>query len=80
MNTLITKLTSAISGAVLFAAGCVMAGLGFALVAMLAVFGFVALGVALLATPFLGWSQPHPSDPASTADTPESTPENGVAA
>ena len=52
MKTLINKITNAVSGAVLFAAAVAMAGLGFAVVAILAVFAFFAIGVALLAAPF----------------------------
>jgi len=54
MTTLINKITTAISGAVLFAAAMVMTGLGLAVVATLAAFAFLAVGVALLAAPFAG--------------------------
>ncbi len=62
MKTLINKMTSAVSNAVLFAAAIVMAGLGFALVGTLALFGVLALGVALLAAPFVGRPDVAPQD------------------
>lgn len=52
MTTFINKITTAISGAVLFVAAIAMAGLGFAVIAMLAFFAFLAVGIALLAAPF----------------------------
>lgn len=52
MKTLINKFTTAASGAVLFAAAIAMAGLGFAVIASLAIFAFFAVGVALVAAPF----------------------------
>lgn len=52
MTTLINKITTAVSGAVLFAAAIAMAGLGFAVIATLAFFAFLAIGIALLAAPF----------------------------
>ena len=52
MTTLINKITTAVSGAVLFAAAIAMAGLGFAVIATLALFAFLAVGIALLAAPF----------------------------
>lgn len=57
MKTLINKATSAISGAVLFAAAVAMAGLGFAVIASLAIFALFAVGVALLAAPFVSMAQ-----------------------
>lgn len=57
MKTLINKVTTAISGAVLFAAAIAMAGLGFAVIASLAIFAFFALGIALLASPFVRMAQ-----------------------
>ena len=57
MKNLINKLTAALSSAVLFAAAVTMTGLGFALVAALAVFAFMALAVALLSAPFIGLAQ-----------------------
>ena len=52
MTTLINTITTAVSGAVLFAASIAMAGLGFAVLATLAFFAFLAIGIALLAAPF----------------------------
>ena len=57
MNTLINKVLTAISGAVLFAAAIAMAGLGFAVLASLAIFAFFAIGIALLAAPFVGMAE-----------------------
>jgi len=65
MKTLINKLIAALSSAVLFAAAIAMAGLGLVFLGTLAVFGFLALGVALLAAPFLRLSQePRDADTA----------------
>ncbi|WP_371170822.1 hypothetical protein [Aliiroseovarius sp. 2305UL8-7] len=52
MNTLINKITSAVSGAILFVAAIAMAGLGFAAVGVLALFALVGIGIALIAAPF----------------------------
>ncbi|MEL6571339.1 MAG: hypothetical protein AAFQ64_06765 [Pseudomonadota bacterium] len=57
MKPLIHKVTAAISGAVLFAAAIAMAGLGFAVIASLAIFAFFTLGIALLASPFVRMTQ-----------------------
>lgn len=65
MKTLINKVTSAISGVVLFAAAMAMAVLGFAVIASLAIFSFFAIGVALLAAPFVPVAQ---KDEAATDD------------
>ncbi|WP_375279824.1 hypothetical protein [Pseudooctadecabacter sp.] len=53
MTTLMSKFKSAVSTTVVCAAGVVMMGLGFALVGTLALFGLVAIGIALLAAPFV---------------------------
>jgi membrane protein implicated in regulation of membrane protease activity len=53
MTTLIEKLTSAMSSTVLFIAAVIMAGLGFAVIGTLALFALVAIGVAIIASPFL---------------------------
>ena len=53
MKSLINKIVTAISGVVLFAAAIAMAGLGFAVIASLAFFAICAMGVALLAAPFV---------------------------
>jgi len=57
MMKLTNKLTSAISNTVLFTAAIVMTGLGFALVGMLALFALMAVGVALIASPFVTVAQ-----------------------
>ncbi len=62
MNTLITKTKSAIATAALFTFGAVMAGFGLATVGVLALFALVALGLAMLAAPFLTMSQPADED------------------
>lgn len=53
MNTLINKTKAALSNIVLIASACVMAGLGFAVVATLAISGLIAVGVALAVAPFM---------------------------
>ncbi len=53
MTNLINTVTSAVSNTVLFAAGVVMAGLGFAFVGTLALFALMAVGVAMIASPFI---------------------------
>ncbi len=70
MKNLINKLTVATSGAVLFVLGCVMAGLGFAVLGMLALFALATVGIALLASPFLAAKQPQ-TDDAEVVDVPE---------
>ena len=67
MKSLINKALSAVSTIILFAAGCIMAGLGFAVIAALGVFALIAVGVALLASPFAGSMQPASDAPASDA-------------
>ena len=66
MKTFINKVTSAISGAVLFAAAMAMAGLGFAVVVSLAIFAFFAIGISLLTAPFVPVSQKN--EAATDAD------------
>jgi hypothetical protein len=62
MTTLINKFTSALSNAVLFAAAIAMAGLGFAVVGTLALFAMMAVGVAMIAAPFVRQPQPATDD------------------
>ena len=62
MKNLLNKVAGAASGAIVFAAACVMAGLGFAVVATLAVFGFIALATAVLVSPFIAMAQPNDDD------------------
>ncbi|MEJ8561603.1 hypothetical protein QTO30_10510 [Yoonia sp. GPGPB17] len=61
MKNLINKTTSILSGVVLFAFGCVMAGLGFAVVGVLALFALAAIGIAILTAPFVAMSR-HTND------------------
>lgn len=68
MKPLINQLTAAVSGAVLFVAAIAMAGLGFLFLGALALFGFMALGLALLATPFARARQ-NVSQPADEIET-----------
>ncbi|MEO1637917.1 MAG: hypothetical protein AAFU41_01555 [Pseudomonadota bacterium] len=65
MNTLITKIKSAISTAALLIFGAVMAGLGLATVGLLALFALVTIGMALLAAPFVALSQPAADETAA---------------
>ena len=67
MTTLMTKLTSAMATGVLFLSAGVMAGLGFAVIATLAVFAFSAVGLALIAAPFANLAQRAVSDTEPTA-------------
>ena len=67
MNTIVNKIATTVSSVVLFAAACVMAGLGFAVVATLAFFALIAVGLTLLAAPFVGLSQ-NASNETKTTD------------
>jgi len=67
MKNLINKITTAVSGAVLFAAALAMAGLGFAVLGTLALFAIMALGLALLAAPFVRLSHEVSRDVDTTA-------------
>ena len=62
MTTLINTITTAISNTVLFAAAIVMAGLGFVFVGTLALFALMAVGVAMIASPFVALAVPAPAD------------------
>jgi|GEM_PF-4292157 len=53
MTNLMSKLSNAFSSTVLFAAAIVMAGLGLAFVGTLALFGFLAFGLAMIVAPFV---------------------------
>jgi hypothetical protein len=53
MTNLIAKFKSALSTAVLFAAGVFMVGLGLAFVGTIALFGLVSMGVAMIAAVFV---------------------------
>ncbi len=69
MSNLITKTGQAISNAVLFCIGLAMAGLGLLVAGFLALFGLMAVGLALLASPFVASAieQPEKDAPADTA-------------
>lgn len=62
MTNLINKITSALSNTVLFAAGIAMAGLCFIFLSTMALFAVMAVGVALIASPFVTIAQPEPAD------------------
>ena len=68
MKNLINKATSTLSGIVLFAFGCVMAGLGLATVGVLALFALAAVGLSLLAAPFVSQTQPAAEETDETVD------------
>lgn len=68
MTNLMNKLTSALSNTVLFAATVLMAGLGFAVVGTLALFALMAVGVALIAAPFVAQPSQTDADTDTTAD------------
>lgn len=53
MKTLLNKVTSALSGLVLFAAGCAMAVMSLSFVAFLAMFALTVAGLAILVSPFI---------------------------
>ncbi len=62
MTNLINTISTALSNTVLFAAGVIMAGLGLAFVGAFALFALMAVGVAIIAAPFVGRAQPVPAD------------------
>ena len=68
MKDLMTKTASAVSGVVLFAMGGVLAGLGFAVVSLLALLALAAVGVALLASHFLAMREASATDADETID------------
>jgi hypothetical protein len=67
MTNLITKFKSAVSTAVLFAAAVFMVGLGFAFVGTIALFGLVAVAVAMIASVFVTPTVPVPADAETVA-------------
>ncbi len=67
MKTLANKITSGLAGAVVLLVGGAMAGLGLAVIAFLALFALAAIGLALLAKPFV-----------AMADTAEPVADTGV--
>lgn len=68
MTTLITKTTTAVSKIALFAIGCVMAGLGLAMMSMLALFALFTIGLAFLAAPFVAAAQSRSVQDAQTTE------------
>ena len=72
MNDLVNKFTSALSGIALFSIGCAMALLGFVLVGILALFAFVSVGLAILASPFVAMAR-APEDAPVNDETAAST-------
>ncbi len=62
MKNLMNTLTAAVSNTVLFAAAIVMAGLGFAVVGTLALFALMAVGVAMIASPFVASARTDDAD------------------
>lgn len=62
MKNLINTITSTVAGFGLFCVACVMAGIGLAVVGLLAMFAIAAAGLALLATPLLTFLQPRDAD------------------
>jgi membrane protein implicated in regulation of membrane protease activity len=62
MTNLINTLTSAISNTVLFTAAVIMAGLGFVFVGTLALFALLAIGVAMIASPFVARAEAASDD------------------
>lgn len=67
MTNLINKLKSAVSTAVLFAAAIFMVGLGFAFIGTIALFGLVAVGVAMIASAFVTAPVPASTDAETVA-------------
>ncbi len=57
MQDFLNKIIAGAAGAVLFLVGCVMAGIGLSVFMLLAMFGLVAIGLSLLAAPFLALAQ-----------------------
>ncbi|XYK82773.1 MAG: hypothetical protein ROO70_11335 [Labrenzia sp.] len=57
MKSILEKTTATFAGAIVVLVGCVMAGLGFTVIAFLAMFALAAYGLALIAAPFLAMAQ-----------------------
>ncbi len=53
MKAFLNQAASTAAGIVLFVVGCVMAGLGLSVMALLALFALAAAGLAILAAPFV---------------------------
>ena len=57
MKTLTDKITSIAAGAVTLLVGCMLAGLGLTVMAFLAIFALAAIGLAIIAAPFVALSR-----------------------
>ena len=57
MKKKLNQIASGAAGAVLFLVGCVMAGIGLSVAVLLAMFALAAVGLAILASPFLALAQ-----------------------
>ncbi len=66
MTTFFNKAAASLSSVVLFCIGGLIAGIGLSVVALLAMFGLAAAGLAMLAAPFVARS--HPDLAAQKAD------------
>lgn len=73
MKTLITKATTALATIGLFAIGAVTFGLGFAVVAMLAMFALAVIGLGLIASPFIAIAERNGKVDADDAEVVEET-------
>ncbi len=67
MKNLTQSITSIAATVVLFCVGGVMAGIGLAVVATLAVFALALAGLTILAAPFVGVVQDRAADAAPSA-------------
>ena len=64
MENVINKITTALSSVALFALGGLIAGLGLATIGVLAIFAFFAVGISLLAAPFVTMQTPKTPEAA----------------
>lgn len=64
MTKLFNKVSHAISGAILFVLGCAMAGLGLMVMGFLALFALAAMGLAVIAAPFVAMAQSNAQEQA----------------
>ncbi|MBV6657400.1 MAG: hypothetical protein KI785_06480 [Devosiaceae bacterium] len=67
MKSFLTKTRTAIAGGIAVLIACVMAGLGLTIVGFLAMFALAALGLALIARPFVDIDGPRRAGPAHAA-------------
>lgn len=66
MKTLISKATSAATATLALLVVCVLAGLGLTALLYLALLGFVAMGIGLVAAPFVAIAQKQSASDLST--------------